>query len=256
MKSDRRKAILDILEKDGIVYLSKLSLLYPQISTMTLRRDLDYFENAGIAVRIHGGAQKKTAGSEPFYNLRANKNRTEKETIARLCLDFIEEGSSIFVDCGTTAMEFAKIIPNVRLSVITNAPNVGTEIAKKSNSETIILGGQLNRDNLSLTGKFTENFLDSLNIDTAFVSSSGFTVNGGFSCGSYNEAELKRKVLSKAQKRVILMDSSKFNKNFMFTFAKPEDVDYLVTDSVPSHDIAHGLSSASVKIITQNKYLI
>lgn len=251
MNKDRRKQIGEMLEKDGIVYLSRLCKLFPDVSTMTLRRDLDWFEANGTAVRIYGGAQKKDAGSEPFYNFRANRNREAKEKIGRLCLRHIQEGRSIFIDCGTTAMELAKALPNVKLNVITCGTNIGTEIARHSNADVMILGGQLNRENLSLSGKLTLDALDNINIDVAFVASSGFSLSGGFSCGSYSECEVKRKVLSKAQKKVMMLDGEKIGKSLMFTFANVHDIDILVTDAPPPDEVS-ALFGASGKTIICN----
>lgn len=249
MKADRRAAIGEMIEKEGIVYLANLSRLFPEVSVMTLRRDLDFFEANGVAVRIHGGAQKKVAGSEPFYSFRANRNRESKELIAKLCLEHITEGSSIYLDCGTTSMELAKLLPDIKLSIITAGPNIGMEVAGKGNADIVILGGQLNRDNLSISGRLAEDMLDEINIDLAFVASSGFSISGGFSCGRYNEGAVKRKVLKKARKKIILMDDSKFNKSLMFTFASADDVDLLITNAKPPDEICEYLSNKGKEII-------
>lgn len=249
MKQQRRTTIMELLEEKGTVYLSELSRLFPEVSVMTLRRDLDYFEEKGTAVRIHGGAQKKKAGIEPLYSFRETRNRAQKEHIARLCLSYIEEGSSIFVDCGTTAMEIAKIFPDKRLSVVTSGPNVGMEISRRKDADVTILGGQLNSENFSVSGKLTENMLDNINIDVAVVAASGCSLSGAFSCGSYNESELKRKVLARAQTKIVVADESKFNKSLMFTFASYEDVDIFITSSRPPEEIEEKLLSHDKKII-------
>lgn len=249
MKTDRRKKISELLNTEGIVYLNKLGAMFPEVTLMTLRRDLDYLESIGEAVRIHGGAQKKTAGSEPFYNFRAGKNREKKIEAAKNCLRFIEEGRTIYIDCGTTAMEIARNLPDVRLNVITGGPNIAMEASRCPGAEVVVLGGKLNGDNFSISGEQAMNFLDTVNIDVAFIAASGFAADAGFTCGSYNEREVKRKVLSKAQKKVMFMDDTKFGKRMMFTFATENDVDYLVTNATPPENELRAVNNAGLKLI-------
>lgn len=111
MSFDRREKILELLRKKGIVMLKELEQQFPDVSSMTLRRDLEFFENLGEAVRIRGGARYiKTMGAEQedVYALRAVKNQEAKEKISKIALRYIETGRSIFVDSGTTGMCFAR----------------------------------------------------------------------------------------------------------------------------------------------------
>lgn len=249
MKFDRRSQIKELLESDGIVYLSKLSKLFPDVSLMTLRRDLDFFEQEGLAVRIYGGAQKKTAGSEPFYGLRANKNRDKKERIARLCVPYISEGRSVFIDCGTTAMELAKAVPDIPLFVLTPGPNIAMELARRQSIKIMLLGGQLNRDNMSISGNLAIDMLEKVNIDIAFVASSGYSSGGAFSCGSQAECEVKQKVLGKAREKIVMMDDTKYGKTLMFTFAKEPDIDVFVSNSRPPDELYGRLAAEGKKVV-------
>jgi DeoR/GlpR family transcriptional regulator of sugar metabolism len=246
---DRKQAIETILERDGIVYISELVKLFPDVSAMTIRRDLDYLEKRGAALRIYGGAQKKAFGSEPYYSFRVNKNREAKARIAASSVKLIGERAAVFIDCGTTAMELAKVLPNMPLFAVTNAPNIAIELAKRENISVTVLGGQLNRDNYSISGRPSEEMLKSLNIDIAFVASSGLSVKSGFSCGNYNEKEMKAAVLQKARKRVVLMDGTKIDRNMMFTFADFSDIDALVTDKPLPPELAAAAEAAGVEVL-------
>ncbi|MDR0426807.1 MAG: DeoR/GlpR family DNA-binding transcription regulator [Clostridiales bacterium] len=248
--ADRKQTIETMLERDGIVYISELVKLFPDVSAMTIRRDLDFLERKGAALRIYGGAQKKTYGSEPYYSFRANKNREAKARIAALGVKLIGEGATVFIDCGTTAMELAKVLPNMPLFVITNAPNIAIELSKRESISVMVLGGQLNRDNYSISGRPAEEMLKSLNIDIAFIASSGLSLKSGFSCGNYNEKEMKAAVLGKARKRLILMDGAKIDKNMMFTFAHFSDIDALITDKPLPVELAEAAGAAGVEILS------
>ena len=228
-KLERRAKILEILNRDNTVYLSALTKMFPNVSAMTIRRDLDYFELSGVAERIYGGAQKKTE-REPYYSFRASENTEAKKKIAKACIPYIRDGSSIYIDCGTTAMQLAIMLKDRKINVITSGPNIGMELSSRLSMNIIILGGILNYDNISVSGGYAEEMLNKFNLDTAFIVASGYTDSGGFSCGNYNEGELKKKALSKAANKIMLIDSTKFGRNLMYTFATVNEIDAVITD--------------------------
>ena len=104
------------------------------------------------------------------------------------------------------------------------------ELMKKSVPIITLIGGELNRNSMSVAGVDSAEFISSINIDIAFMATSGFTQNSGMTCGTYTECGIKREVLKRARKKVVMMDSTKYGKNMPFTFANLEDIDVFVTD--------------------------
>ena len=247
---DRRNVIRELLEKNGEVHYDELTRLFPDVSVMTLRRDLQYFQDINIAYRIHGGARlREFDGREPFYKARETKNLEAKNKIAFLALRFIKDGASIFLDSGTTMMAFARALKSYNLDIITTGPNIALELAPVSNSSFILLGGQLNRDNLTVSGSTAIENLKSLKIETAFMAASGFTLKRGFTSGSHNEAALKKFVLSRAARRILLMDSGKVGQSMMFPYANLNSFNYIVTERRLPDEIMLEAERNGVKII-------
>ena len=91
-------------------------------------------------------------------------------------------------------------------------------------------GGTLNRANQAVSGASTLAMLEHINIATAFIGVSGYTADGGFTCGKEDEMQVKRLIMKKAARKVILMDSSKYGKIFPYKFGNIEDVDYIISD--------------------------
>jgi len=229
----RRKEIKALLEKSGEVRLADLSVRYPDVSEMTLRRDLIFFEEMDLAFRTHGGARLfEDRKSEPYYRLRETENREAKEYIAKLALRYMR-GKTIFLDSGTTMMAFARFLKTYNLDIVTTGPNIALELAATSNSTFRILGGQLNRHNLTVSGPFALENVGKIEFDSAFVVASGYTSGAGFTCGSQSEAELKKYVISRTKHKILLMDSSKFGRDMLFPFAKLNDLKYFITDTRP-----------------------
>lgn len=252
MSYDRREKIKSLLNEKNAVYLKELEALFPNLSSMTLRRDIEYFVREGLAVKFRGGAKasaKDTVIREPNYSYRATKNVDAKSKIAQKALSFIETGRSVYLDSGTTIMSLADLLPDIDLSILTSAPNIALEVLKNYKPTVNLVGGQINRDNLTVTGSQALNYIKNINIDIAFFAPSGYSTNGGFTCGNYSECEIKRTIVKKANKIIMLMDSSKIDKNLPFTFATFKDIDVLITDKPLSESIQKSAAKANIEII-------
>lgn len=251
MSIARREKVLTLLRENGTVMLKELEKLFPEVSSMTLRRDLEYFENLGEAVRIRGGARYiRTMGEqEDVYALRAAKNQDAKNKIARLALKFIEPRRSVYIDAGSTGMFLARSLPDLNFSVVTSGINVAMEISKRYKPSVTMLGGLINRNNLAASGNQSGQIISQLNIDTALIVGSAFSLKNGFTVGNYEEGVLKNSIISKAEKVIMLIDSSKFGKTMPFTFTHMEDIDILITDKRPSEEVMELAQKSQIKVI-------
>ena len=220
---------------------------------MTLRRDLEMLERERFIIRTKGGARvlPSTYGvTEDIYGERENRNYAQKQLIGGKAASLIETECGIFIDAGTTAMAFARQIPDVNAAVITAAPNVALELAlKKQNPSVFLIGGTLSRKTISISGFDVLEQLKNLNIDTAFMCTSGFTRDSGFSVGNQHECELKRMVVKAARRVVMLLDTSKIGVLMPFTFARISDIDTLVTDDDIPKDITKYFKDNKINII-------
>lgn len=240
MSFDRREKILALLRSKNVVMLKELEQLFPDVSSMTLRRDLEFFEKLGEVVRIRGGARyikSMGGGQEDIYALRAVKNQDAKEKISKIALRYIETGRSIFIDSGTTGMSLARQLPDLHFSILTSAPNVALEVSKRYKPTVTLIGGLINRATLSVSGMQSLAFIKDLNFDIAFLVASAFSPENGCTCGNYSECELKHHIIGKAKQVIVLCDSSKFGKSMPFTFAPVKEIDILITDTEPAADV-------------------
>jgi len=250
--NERQQKIQSIISKNGEAKLSELELLFPDISTMTLRRDLEKLETLGEIVRTRSGAKSIAYLSrlnEAQFSERESENPAEKAFIAQIAHQHVTQGSTIFLDAGTTVTGLARLLSSDRLFTITTAPNIALECAKNHDNTVFMTGGQLSSGNLSLSGVNALSFLDHINIDVAFMAASGFTFSNGFTCGNFDECNLKKRVIEKTAKAIMLMDSSKFGKNHPFTYATCPDIDLLITDSKIAPEDLEELHRLGVTVI-------
>jgi DeoR family transcriptional regulator, fructose operon transcriptional repressor len=233
MNIPRRDQLREYIQNKGEVQLKDLEQLFPDVSSMTIRRDLTFLENKGYLIRTRKGAKSISqipATQEDVYSRRAQKNMDAKIQIAKKAVELIEAGRAIFIDSGSTTMCLAALLKNDNLSILTTGPNIGMEVLKNNNSSVTLIGGQLSRNNLSTSGSNSLSFIKSINIDIAFMATSGFSLKSGFTSGNFNECELKKAVIKKAHKVILLMDASKVDKNMPFTFATLKEIDILISD--------------------------
>ncbi|MDX1357494.1 MAG: DeoR/GlpR family DNA-binding transcription regulator [Clostridia bacterium] len=251
--NNRQQQIKKMLEAAGEVHLQNLKKVFPEMSEMTLRRDLSLLESEGYAIRTHGGAVSTNKidihdGQENEYSKRAREGVVAKTGIAAKAVRFIEKGRSIYLDAGSTVMSLAKLIEGDGCTFVTSAVNTALKISSTAHS-VIQLGGAVNKNTLSCSGPDALLMMDALNIDVAIMSASGFSLDRGFTISNRYESLLKQKVLKKAKKIVVLMDSSKIDKDLTFTFASLEDIDYWVCNDTPGKEIEKKCREFGVELV-------
>ncbi len=250
---ERRAAMCEYILAHGQASVEELRALFPEKSVVTIRRDLAILEDSGAIIRSHGGARANVHAPghlEPFYNIREGENTSAKARIAELAVSFIEERRALYIDSGTTTMAFAQRLPDKNLTIVTSAPNIALHVAaKKPSCSTVLTGGSINRNTLSCSGFGSTEILQALNFDIAFMGASGFSAQAGFTAGEHFECDLKHIVLAKASRVILLMDSSKIGQNMPFTFAQPEEIHILITDTGLPRDIEALLTAKGVRVV-------
>lgn len=252
MNYPRRVLVREILISKPFTSLKELEERFPDVSSMTLRRDIEFFERQGDVIKVRGGARSMkfiTTSMEESISTRSGEFTYSKQKIAQAASQFVETGRSIFLDSGSTVMHLADMMPKTRLSVTTTDPNLALELVKKDNIMVNLVGGLLSRDNLSLSGMQSVDYINKVNIDVAFVSPSGFSLKNGFTSGHYNESELKSAIVKKAGCIIMLIQSSKIGKSLPYTFCQLQDVQKIVTDVQPSNDIMEACIRQGIEVI-------
>lgn len=233
MNQLRREKIGKYIQEKGAATVKELGALFPDVSLMTIHRDLEKLEQEGVIHRTRGGAISAVQGSSPTeakLETRMQTNMKAKREIAKKALQLLEPGSAVFLDAGTSCMALAQAMPDMDLNVFTTGPNIALELGKLSIPTIHMCGGTLNRFNQAVSGQSTLQMLSGINIALAFIGVSGYTDKGGFTCGKEDEMLVKKLMIERAGKKAILMDSSKHGKILPYTFGNVEDVDYIIGD--------------------------
>ncbi|MBQ9939956.1 MAG: DeoR/GlpR transcriptional regulator [Clostridia bacterium] len=255
MNYRRREKVREIILSKPFTTLKELEEMFPDVSSMTLRRDIEYCENRGDAMKVRGGAKSMkfitTSMEDPIYN-RMNSNVSVKKRIAKKAAEYFEQGRSIFVDSGTTCIELAQLMSDMRITVTTTGPNVALNMIKNTKPMINLVGGLINRENMSISGAQALDYINSINIDLAFISPSGFSLENGFTSGNFNECELKKTVVSKAREVIMLLDATKLEKDLPYTFCQLNDIHMIITNTALPPAYMAAAEKNNVKIVIAN----
>lgn len=252
MFKERRLWIGEKLKEKAFLSLEEMKAQFPDVSEMTLRRDIEYFEKLGDAIKVHGGARSTqfvTVQTDDPYLSRMNENIQSKIKIAKTAAEKLSVGRSIFMDSGSTIQKTVQFIPNERFTFTTTGPQTALELCRIGLPVVNLVGGKLDRDYQTVTGMQAIRFISDINIDIALMGASGFSAGSGFTGGNSNECELKRTVIKKARQVIMLLDSSKFDRSLPYTFASLADVDCLICDSPLPEELQSEALAAGVEII-------
>ncbi|MFP4358060.1 MAG: DeoR/GlpR family DNA-binding transcription regulator, partial [Puniceicoccaceae bacterium] len=137
----------------------------------------------------------------------------------------------IYLDGSSTALEFARIIPPLDLTVLTNAHRVIEALGGREGIEVIGTGGRFDSVSHCYGGAMASQVLGRYRISTAFFSGNGIDPHRGVSESDGDQADLKAFVLRFAEKAVFLADSTKIGVRSTYFFADPSRIDVWITDS-------------------------
>ena len=182
--------------------------------------------------------------------MRKEKQKREKEIIAKRAASIVSDGEVIFLDSSTTA---AYIIPFLKdkheITIVTNGMETAYQAINQLNVTVILTGGRVRRNTLSLVGASLSCVLPDGNISKAFLGSWGVSLKEGFTDVNSDEIEVKRAAIQRAQVNVVLADSSKWGRVSFRSFAYFSDIDILISDPGAPSDLVEEVKGLGVKVV-------
>ncbi|TSB47419.1 DeoR/GlpR family DNA-binding transcription regulator [Alkalicoccobacillus porphyridii] len=229
---ERYRLILEELEQHDIVKVGGLTKKC-NVSTETIRRDLEHLEKEGLLKRVHGGAiPLPTNITQTNFVLREEQYQLEKQAIARHAIEFVTEGQCIALDVSTTNTEIARTLAKnfQQLTIITNSLTIAEEL--KNTAFTVILpGGVLRNSELCIVGDSAIQFINGFHIDLFFMSISGISLEEGLMDYGVGECDVKRTMYKNARQVYVVADHSKFNVTAMLRICPADATNGIITDA-------------------------
>ncbi|MBQ8208492.1 MAG: DeoR/GlpR transcriptional regulator [Clostridia bacterium] len=231
---ERRRKIISKLAVSGKVIVAELAKEF-DVTEETIRRDLEKLDREGIASKTYGGAVSKNSSAIDLpYNVRENVNVEQKQRIAEKLAELINDGERLLVDSSSTALYLIKKLKDKKdLTIITNSVKILLELADKQDWTVLSTGGTLKKGALSLGGSSAEKMINSYHVDTAVCSCKGLDMTLGVTDSNENDSMIKQAMICSAERRILALDSEKFDKKSFVRICDISDIDIIVTDSEP-----------------------
>jgi DeoR/GlpR family transcriptional regulator of sugar metabolism len=245
---ERHRRLLELLQKSGSVRTVDAARTL-QVTEETVRRDFEKLEAEGALLRSHGGAVRlESVRREVSEEERAHQHMAAKRLIARAAAARIREGQTILFDASTTSKQVVQMLPDQPLTVLTNGLQIALILAEKPSIHVILLGGSVRASSFACTGWSAEQLLDTVRVDTAYVSCRGFDPVRGASEATEEHARLKRRIVDRAEEVCLLADHSKIGLRSSYFYARPCDIDLWITEKSPPEAVQSVVTEAGIRV--------
>jgi DeoR/GlpR family transcriptional regulator of sugar metabolism len=250
----RRAQILERIQRDGGVSVADLARDHA-VSAITVHRDLEQLAREGLVERVHGGARSiRGLGTLPLiataWTQRVEQASMAKTAIADYAATLVVAGSTIFLDASSTSLALARRLmedPPNELTLVTNSPAISYEVIAEP-MHVVVCPGELDQHMRMVAGRWTVEFMNELNFDTAFVSAAGVTLDAGLTTSRRPLADVVNAARAAAGRTVGLIDASKFGRASLVSIAPAQELDVIVTDDGLEETVADEYRTAGVRL--------
>lgn len=227
----RRARMLDVIRQQGFVSIPELrdSL---EVSESTIRRDLESLEESGEARRTHGGVFYTGSVTTVRQFQRGNPSDgawDKKRAIALEAAKLVNDHDTVLLDGGSTTYELAKQLVGRPLQIVTNSLPVANLFSASDSVDLVILGGAIHNRTGVTHGPFTDQMLETINVQKAFLSVAGVNEKGFYN-SNLLLVETERCMMRSADRTIIVADSTKFGRSSLARMLEWNQVDTLVVD--------------------------
>jgi len=245
---DRDDRLIAFVRASGIASVGALSREMG-VGPSTVRRDLHRLAGEGRLVRTYGGA---TLADRPVGGTTAQptRARAEKQRVAAAAAGLVQDGQTIVLTSGSTAVELARqLVDRSDLTVITNSLDVAQVLLDREGIQLVVLGGVVRPRMHSLLGHLTEQACREMRADTLFMGIGAISLEGGLMNDYMPEILTDRALRSMATSVVVIADAGKFDlvaPAFVFGL---DDVDVVVTDGSVAPEVVVDLTARGIRVI-------
>lgn len=220
------------------------------VTTETVRRDLDDLAESGALQRTYGGGASRSLTDEPGIGVRSRTHAAERGLIARAAADMIEPGDALMIDCGSTTRLFAQMLAarELRLTVVTNCLPVARALGANPHCRTILCCGDYVSGEDGVFGTEAGDFIRRFKANKAFIGAGGVTPDGVTDADSLG-CSIKRAMMERSDRTILLVDSSKFDVVQFERVCPLTDIHSMVSEAGPPKRLAARLDGAGVRVV-------
>ena len=247
-REERHQLIVNLLVEDKTVDVDDLAERF-SVSKMTIHRDLDDLEQAGVLRKVRGGATIDAGTQfESDFRIRERQGGEAKVAMAQEALAIVEPGMTVMVNDGSMAAVLGEMLLRKRpLTVITNNAAIMERLKGESGITLIALGGIYSAKFNAYFGVVTEEALSRLRADIAFISTPAVSGRLAYHMDD-NVVRAKRAMISSSTKSCLLVNHQRIGHTALHVMADLADFDTVITDSAPAAAVLDEFDRAGIKL--------
>jgi DeoR/GlpR family transcriptional regulator of sugar metabolism len=250
----RRDRLLELVRLRGFASLPDLAEEL-SVSESTVRRDVDYLEQSGVAKRTHGGAFYTGPSPKlPHFDQRQQVQWHEKKLIARRAAGLVEDGDTLLLDGGSTTYELAQLLVSRPLQVVTNSLPVANLFTTSGSADLVLVGGYVHTRTGVVVGPYADQMLSTLNVRKAFLSVAAVSEQGCFN-SNLLLVETERAMMRAADEVIVVVDSTKFGHRSLAHLCELAAIDRMVSDDGLAESWRNRLVAVGVDLILATERL-
>ncbi|MCI5077886.1 DeoR/GlpR family DNA-binding transcription regulator [Oricola sp.] len=245
----RQMDILDLARRKGRVDVETLAAHF-SVTPQTIRKDLNDLCDMERLHRVHGGAVFPSSTVNLAWQERRDIASGAKQRIADRAASLIPDGSSVILNIGTTVEQVAHGLRRHHdLMVITNNLNVATILSDAPGVELVISGGMVRKADGGIVGEAAIDLIRQFKVDCAVIGASAIDADGALLDFDYREVRVARAILEQARVKMLVADTTKFERRAPVQIGHLGDIDTFITDAAPPDEIAEICARAGVDLI-------
>jgi DeoR/GlpR family transcriptional regulator of sugar metabolism len=249
LKEERQKLILERLNSSKKVNFGELEKIL-NVSYDSIRRDVIELEDKGLLKKVHGGIVANSYFKGLSETTGKFQGSEELAVIVKKAIKLFESNRLVLMDGGSTNFHIASQLPkNISTTIITNSPPLAVALNQHTYVEVILLGGHYYKKYQISLGTAVMEQLNNFNPDLYFMGLNGIHLEKGLTVRNYEEAMQKKKMMSISKNVVVCAIEEKINNSESFKISNASEVDFLITNLSPAHNLLKDYHSIPLRII-------
>ncbi len=240
----RVEIVRNLLAARGFLSIADL-MAATGVSAASARRDAGRLAEAGYGQRVYGGIQAlggafsrrmaQASLETQAFEVSRTINIEAKRAIARRALEMCVDGDVIIVNGGTTTFQMAEFLRNTRLKILTNSYPLAEFLIRETQNRVALPGGEVYRDQKLIVAPFDDDAIQHYSARIMFMSAISIGPLGVIE-GDPLIARAETKLLRRADKLVVLADSSKFASRGSLVVCPLSRIHAIITDQAAPAD--------------------
>jgi DeoR family transcriptional regulator, ulaG and ulaABCDEF operon transcriptional repressor len=256
----RIEIVRNLLAVQGFLSIADL-MAATGVSAASARRDAGRLAEAGYCERVHGGIQARGGAfsmrmaqaslETQAFDVSRTINIEAKRAIAQRAVEMCVDGDVIIINGGTTTFQMAEFLRHTRLKILTNSYPLAEFLIRDTQNRVALPGGEVYRDQKLIVAPFDDDAIQHYSARVMFMSAISIGPLGVIE-GDPLIAGAETKLLRRAEKLVVLADSSKFAQRGSLVVCPLFRIHTLITDQAAPPEALAMLRDAGVEIIVVN----